>query len=175
MHESQSKEDPHARNVRQVANRCVFSMMCGSAGSKSRLAKAAGAEVAAQSRQEKLHAAVARSTFQVKLYCTKHLAIGALLEVGMWKMARRCGAKRICKSKCAKHTRCGALLDVYAAVARSTFASQNVKKVRCTDHFLSKLPKIAHHCGAKQIYKSKCQKHLRFAPLLKVSLCKLTN
>ena len=34
-----------------------------SAGSKSRLAKAAGAEVAAQSRQEKWHAAVARSTF----------------------------------------------------------------------------------------------------------------
>ena len=30
-----------------------------SAGSKSRLAKAAGAEVAAQSRQEKWHAAVA--------------------------------------------------------------------------------------------------------------------
>ena len=39
-----------------------------SAGSKRRLAKAAGAEVAAQSRQEKLHAAVARSTFQVKMY-----------------------------------------------------------------------------------------------------------
>ena len=39
-------------------------MICGSAGSKSRLAKAAGAEVAAQSRQEKLHdAAVARSIF----------------------------------------------------------------------------------------------------------------
>ena len=38
-------------------------MICASAGSKSRLAKAAGAEVAAQSRQEKLHAAVARSAF----------------------------------------------------------------------------------------------------------------
>ena len=41
-------------------------MICVSAGSKSRLAKAAGAEVAAQSRQEKLHAAVARSTFSSK-------------------------------------------------------------------------------------------------------------
>ena len=40
-----------------------FSMICVSAGSKSRFAKAAGAEVAAQSRQEKLHAAVARSAF----------------------------------------------------------------------------------------------------------------
>ena len=34
-----------------------------SAGSKSNLAKAAGAEVALQRTQEKLHAAVARSTF----------------------------------------------------------------------------------------------------------------
>ena len=36
-------------------------MICVSAGSKSRLGKAAGAEVASQSRQDKLHAAVARS------------------------------------------------------------------------------------------------------------------
>ena len=43
-------------------------MICVSAGSKSRLAKVAGAEVAAQSRQEKLRAAVARSAFQVKMY-----------------------------------------------------------------------------------------------------------
>ena len=54
---SQQKEDQpacrvtrkkvHARkNVRDVANRCVFSMNRGSWCSKSRLAKAAGAEVA---------------------------------------------------------------------------------------------------------------------------------
>ena len=36
-----------------------FSMICVSAGSKSRLGKAAGAEVAAQSKQKKWHAAVA--------------------------------------------------------------------------------------------------------------------
>ena len=39
-----------------------FSMICVSAGSKSNLGKAAGAEVA-ERRHEKLHAAVARSTF----------------------------------------------------------------------------------------------------------------
>ena len=61
-----------ARNVREVAKGCVFPMICVSAGSKSRLAKAAGAEVAAQSRQEKLHAAVARSTFQVKMLKNIH-------------------------------------------------------------------------------------------------------
>ena len=58
-----------------MTNRYVFSMICVSAGSKSRLAKAAGAEVAAQSRQEKLHAAVARNTFQIK--CIQHIGFGA--------------------------------------------------------------------------------------------------
>ena len=51
------------RNVREVAKCCIFSVLYVSVGSKSRLAKAAGAEVAAQSRQEILHAAVARSRF----------------------------------------------------------------------------------------------------------------
>ena len=39
-------------------------MIWGSGGSKSRLAKAAGAEPAGQMRDEKLHAVVARSTFR---------------------------------------------------------------------------------------------------------------
>ena len=38
-------------------------MIWGSGGSKSRLAKAAGAEPAGQMRDEKLHAVVARNTF----------------------------------------------------------------------------------------------------------------
>ena len=38
-------------------------MICGSGGSKSRLAKAAGAEPSSQLRDEQLHAVVARSTF----------------------------------------------------------------------------------------------------------------
>jgi len=40
----------------------VFPMIWGSGGSKSRLAKVAGAEPAGQMRDEKLHAVVARST-----------------------------------------------------------------------------------------------------------------
>ena len=63
LRESQKKEDTDARNVRKVAHRCVFSMICSSVGSKSRLAKASGAEPCGQRRYEKLHAAVARSTF----------------------------------------------------------------------------------------------------------------
>ena len=42
---------------------CVFPMIWGSGGSKSKLAKAADAEPAGQMRDEKLHAVVARSTF----------------------------------------------------------------------------------------------------------------
>ena len=48
---------------RKVAKNCVFPMFCGSGGSKSRLAKAAGSEVAGQMKDEKLYAVVARSTF----------------------------------------------------------------------------------------------------------------
>jgi len=43
---SQKKEDAGARKGRKVAIHCVFPMICGSGGSKSRLAKAAGAEPA---------------------------------------------------------------------------------------------------------------------------------
>ena len=41
---SQKKEDAGARKGRKVAKHSVFQMICGSGGSKSRLAKAAGAE-----------------------------------------------------------------------------------------------------------------------------------
>ena len=61
---SQKKEDSDARKGRKVAKHCVFPMICGSGGSKSRLAKAAGAEPSGQMRDEKLHAVVARSTFR---------------------------------------------------------------------------------------------------------------
>ena len=61
---SKKKEDPGARKGRKVAKRRVFPMICGSRGSKSRLAKAAGAEPSGQMRDEKLHAVVARSTFR---------------------------------------------------------------------------------------------------------------
>ena len=59
----QKKEEVDARKDRKVAIHCVFPMICGSGGSKSRLAKAAGAEPAGQMRHEKVHAVVARSTF----------------------------------------------------------------------------------------------------------------
>ena len=62
----------------------VVPMFCGSGGSKSRLAKAAGAEASGQMRDEKVHAIVARSTFGSEK-CQKHVGFGALWEVEMWK------------------------------------------------------------------------------------------
>ena len=59
-------------------------MIWGSGGSKSRLAKAAGAEPAGQMRDEKLHAVVARSTFGSQ-NVKKHQGFGPLLEVEMSK------------------------------------------------------------------------------------------
>ena len=48
-----------ARKGKKVAKNCVFPMICGSRGSKSRLDKAAGAEPAGQIRDEKLDTVVA--------------------------------------------------------------------------------------------------------------------
>ena len=59
---SPKKEDAGARKGGTVKKHRVFSMICGSGGSKSRLAKAAGAETSGQMRDEKLHAVVAQST-----------------------------------------------------------------------------------------------------------------
>ena len=59
-------------------------MICGSGGSKSRLAKAAGAEPAGQRREKKLHAVVARSTFASAKGKNTSL-FGALFEVAMSK------------------------------------------------------------------------------------------
>ena len=61
--EFQTREAAGARKGREVAKHCVFPMICGSGGSKSRLAKAAGAEPARQMEDENFHTIVAQSTF----------------------------------------------------------------------------------------------------------------
>ena len=86
-------------------------MICGSGGSKSRLAKAAGAEPAGQMRDEKLHAVVARSTFRTQ-NVESTPAPDHFWQLRCRKSARRCGAKHMSKSKCTKHTSVGPLLEV---------------------------------------------------------------
>ena len=92
----------------RLAIHCVFPMICGSGGSKSRLAKAAGAEPAGQMKDEKLHAVVARSTFRSQNVETHH--------------------SRTTFGSCDVE-------KVHAVVARSTFGSQNVQNTRGADHF----------------------------------------
>ena len=82
---SQKKEDAGARKDRKVAKHRVFPMICGSGGSKSRLAKAAGAEPSGQMRDEKLHAVVARSTFGSQNNYKTPFMFGPVLEVEMSK------------------------------------------------------------------------------------------
>ena len=138
---SQKKEDAGARKGRKAAKHCVFPMICGSGGSKSRLAKAEeGREAHFQVKMyktphvrttfgscdvEKAHAVVARSTFG------SQNAQNTSVSEHVWKLrcrksARHCCGKHISKSKCAKHTMLGLLLEVdvekvHAVLARSKF------------------------------------------------------
>ena len=95
----------------KVAKHSVFPMIWGSGGSKSRLAKAAGAEPAGQMSDEKLHAVGARSTFRSQ-NVQNTPGPDHFSQLRCRKSARRCGAKHISKSKCTKHTSIGPLLEV---------------------------------------------------------------
>ena len=108
---SHTKEDPGARKGSKVAKHCVYPMICGSGGSKSRLAKVAGAEQAGQMRDQKLHAVVARSKFRSQ-NVQNTPGPDHFWKLRCRKSARRCGAKHISKSKCTKHTMFGPLLEV---------------------------------------------------------------
>ena len=126
---------------------CFFPMICGSGGSKSRLAKVAGAEPAGQMGDEKLHAVVARSTFSSQNVQNTSTADH------FWKL--------ICRKKCMPLWREARLeVKMYKAhQGRSTFW-----KLRCR--------KSARRCGAKQISKSTCAKHTMLGPLLEVDMSK---
>ena len=106
-------------------------MMHGSGGSKSRLAKAAGAEVAPQRRNQKWHAAVARSAFSVRMRKTPQGRTnfgGSDLEKWHAAVARSTFA-----SQNAQNTIRGPIFEVpiskNGTLVPSTFASQNVKKI----------------------------------------------
>ena len=68
---------------------------------------------------------------------------------------------------------CSDVEKLHAAVAKSTFESQNVQNTACLDHFcLFRCRKIACRCGEKRIWKSKCTKHDGFGALLSVQMSK---
>ena len=115
---------------------CVFPMICGPGGSKSRLAKAAGAEPAGQMRDEKLHAVVARSTFRSQNVQNTSVS-DRIWKLRCRKSAQRCGAKHMSKSKCTKHTIVGSLLEVEMSKKCTTLWREA--------HFEVKMYKT-HHC-----------------------------
>ena len=122
------REDADARKGRKVAKHCVYPMICGSWGSKSRLAKAAGAEPSGQMRDEKLHAVVARSTFPSQNVQT-HTRVGPIVEVEMSKKCTPLWREAHFQVKMYKalqlRTTFGSwdVEKVHAVVARSTFRS----------------------------------------------------
>ena len=121
-------------------------MICGSGWSKSRLAKAAGAEAAGQMREKNCTPLWREAHFKVKMYKTHHgrTTFGS------------CDVEK-----------------VHAVVARSTFPSQNVQNTPLSDHFWKlRCRKSARRCGAKHISKSKCTKHSIVGSLLEVEMSK---
>ena len=98
---SGKQEDAGARKGRKVAIHGVFPMIWGFGGSRSNLAKAAGAEPAGQMRDEKLHAMMARSTFPSQK-CQKPTVSDHFWRLSCRKSARPCGAKHMSKSKVSK-------------------------------------------------------------------------
>ena len=105
-----------------------------SGGSKSRLAKAAGAERWKIARR-------CGAKHMSKSKCIKHLSFGALLEVAMSKKCTPLWREAHFEVKSVKNWRVRSTFrrwdveKVHAVVARSTFRSQNVKNIRGSDHF----------------------------------------
>ena len=108
---------------------CVFPMICGSGGSKSRLAKAAGAEPSGHMRDEKLHAVVTRSTSKK----TKNTHVQSTFGSGDVEKVHTVVAQSTFQVKMHKaHTSRSTfgswdVEKVHAVLARSTFPSQSVQ------------------------------------------------
>ena len=153
-------------------------MICGSGGSKSRLAKVAGAEPAGHRSDEK----IARRCGAKHISKSKVLKTGGrgpLLEVEMSKKCTPLWREVHFQVKMYKTHHCRTTFGscdvekVHAVVVRSTFPSQNVQNTPGSDHFWKlRCRKSARHCGAKHISKSKCTKHTMLGPLLEVQMSK---
>ena len=112
-----------------------------------------------------------------KSKCTNHLMVGAILEVPMFKNGTRLWREAHLQVKmyktphCRSHFGSSDVQKWHAAVARSTFASQNVQNTSLSEPFWKfRCSKMARGCGAKHICKSKCAKHHMFGPLFEVPM-----
>ena len=110
---SQKKEDQGARKgrkVREVAIHRVFPMCCGAGRSKSRHTKAAGAKASGRTRNQKLHAFVAQSTFRGQK--VQNTSVSELLGDEMSKKCVRLWCEAQLEIKMSKKTQ-------YQSTARS--------------------------------------------------------
>ena len=170
-------------------------MICGSGGSKSRLAKAADAEPAGQMSDEKLHAVVARSRFP------SQNAQNTPVSDHFWKLrcqksARRCGAKHVCKSKCRKHLSSGPLLEVAMSKkctplwreahfqvkmykthhCRTTFGGSDVEKVHAVvARRTFRSQNVKNTRGSDHFWKFRCRKSARRCGAKHISKSKCTK
>ena len=175
---SQKKEDADARKGKKVAKHYVFPMICGSGGSKSRLAKAAGAEPAGQMRDEKLHAVVARSTFW-SLNVQTHTILGPLLEVEMSKKCTPLWREAHFEVKMYKtpqrRTTFGSwdVEKVYAVVHEAHFEVKMYKTHQLRTTFGSWDVEKVHAVVARSTFWSQnVQTHTILGPLLEVEMSK---
>ena len=113
---------------------------------------------------ERLHAAVAKSTFGSehvkKLTVSEHF-----LKFWCRKIARRCGEKHIWKWKCKKNWHSGSTFwssdaqKLHTAVAKRTFWSKNVQNTSVSEHFSNIwCAKIARRCDEKPLFEVKMYK-----------------
>ena len=97
-----------------------------------------------------------------KSKCRKHRSAGAILEVAMHKNCTRLWRKAHLQVKMHKtpqgrsHFGSCDVQKLHAAVAKSTFASQNAQNTTGAEPFWKlRCTKIARGCGEKHIFKSK--------------------
>ena len=114
-----------------------------------------------------------------KWKCSKPDDPGPLFEVQMSKNCAPLWRKAHSEVKMLKNWGSGTTFwssdveKLCAAVAKSTFGSENVKKLRVRDHFLKfRCWKIVRHCGEKHIRKWKCSKPDDPGPLFEVQMSK---
>ena len=215
--ESQKKEDATARNVREVAKCCVFSMIRVSGQSKSRLDTTTPTQkhhhknTTTQTARQKHHHTTTKTpphhhkNTTTKTPPQKHRHKNTTAQTPPQKhhrtntttktpphhhkntlfvvpMSKNCTPLwreahfqvKMYKTPQLRSTFATSSVEAFnPAVARSTFASENVKRLTVLEHFLKfRRRKIARRCGEKHVCKSKCTKYQCFGTMFEVQMSK---
>ena len=130
---------------------------------------------------EKWHTAARRCGEKhiLKWKCTKHVSSEALFALQPSKKCTLLWRKAHVEMKMYKTWGVWSTFvrsdveKLHAAVAKRTFASQNVQNTLGSEHFLKfRCRKIARRCGETHMCKWKCTKYLCFGTLFEVQMSK---